>query len=152
MIIVVMMSQEKRAQRNGLAIAEQAGGIVIWGDKVVLRLTRAGHLVFPKGHIEAGETAEQTAVREIEEECGLITEPVGVAGAISFKKGHTLRRVTYYVMKVTGEADEIHEHVGTDTFPVPLDWAHNLLTFKNTRKLLKGVRPQVARMVAASGT
>jgi 8-oxo-dGTP pyrophosphatase MutT (NUDIX family) len=150
MITGIMTSFDKRERRNGLPIAEQAGGIVVWGDKVVLRLTKAGHLVFPKGHIEAGETPEQTAVREIEEECGLITEAVGVAGAISFKKGHTMRRVTYYVMKVTGEAREIDEHVGADTFPVPLDWAHNLLTFKNSRKLLKGVKHQVERMLAAS--
>jgi 8-oxo-dGTP pyrophosphatase MutT (NUDIX family) len=150
MIIRTMSIQELSKKSRGLPIAEQAGGIVIWGDKVVLRLTKAGHLVFPKGHIEPGETPEQTAVREIEEECGLITEAVGVAGAISFKKGHTMRRVTYYLMKVTGESREVDEHVGKDTFPVPTDWAHNLLTFKNTRKLLKGVGPQVDRMVAGA--
>jgi diadenosine hexaphosphate hydrolase (ATP-forming) len=145
-----MASDEKRNKTSDLPIAEQAGGIIVWGDKVVLRLTKAGHLVFPKGHIEPGETPEETAVREIEEECGLITEKVGVAGAISFKKGQSMRRVTYYVMTVTGEAADIHKHLGKDTFPVPLDWAHHLLTFKNTRKLLKGVGVQVEHMVAAA--
>jgi 8-oxo-dGTP pyrophosphatase MutT (NUDIX family) len=151
MITTTMATHEKPKKKSrNLSIAEQAGGIIIWGDKVVLRLTGAGHLVFPKGHIEPGETAEQTAIREIEEECGLITEIVGVAGAISFKKGHSMRRVTYYLMKVAGESDEIGEHLGIDTFPVPVSWAANLLTFKNTRKLLKGVSLQVERMVAAA--
>jgi diadenosine hexaphosphate hydrolase (ATP-forming) len=145
-----MSIHDKPKKSRDLPIAEQAGGIVIWGDKVVLRLTKAGHLVLPKGHIEAGETPEQTAIREIEEECGLRTETVGVAGAIAFKKGHSMRRVTFYVMKVTGETDEIDKHLGIDTFPVPVSWARNLLTFKNTRKLLKGVGPQVERMVTAA--
>ncbi|MFN0070831.1 MAG: NUDIX domain-containing protein [Chloroflexota bacterium] len=146
----MMMTDEKPNKHKDLPIAEQAGGIVIWADKVVLRLTKGGHLVFPKGHIEEGETPEQTAVREIQEECGLNTEVVSVAGAISFKKGHSVRRVTYYVMRVVGETDEIGERLGKDTFPVPVDWASHLLTFKNTRKLLKGVRTQVDRLVAGA--
>ena len=145
-----MAVHEKTKKSRDLPIAEQAGGIVVWGDKIVLRRTKAGHLVFPKGHIEAGETPEQTAIREIEEECGLVTEIVGVAGAIAFKKGHSMRRVTYYVLKVTAESGEIDQHLGIDTFPVPLDWASNLLTFKNTRKLLKGVSLKVERMVAGA--
>jgi 8-oxo-dGTP pyrophosphatase MutT (NUDIX family) len=148
-ITASMASHEKPRKSRDWPIAEQAGGIIIWGDKVVLRLTGSGHLVFPKGHIEPGETPEQTAIREIEEECGLITQIVGVAGAISFKKGHSMLRVTYYLMTVTGESDDIDEHLGIDTFPVPVDWAANLLTFKNIRKLLMGVSPQVERMVAA---
>ena len=31
----------------------------------------AGHWGFPKGHIERGETKEQTALREVQEETGL---------------------------------------------------------------------------------
>ena len=33
-----------------------------------------GHFGFPKGHIEPGETFEQTAVREIKEEVGINVE------------------------------------------------------------------------------
>jgi ATP adenylyltransferase len=128
-------------------IVEQAGGIVLWGENVVLRCTKARHLVLPKGHIEPGETPERTAIREIQEECGLIAEIVGVAGSISFKKKHALRRVTFYLMRVIGETDEIHEHLGKDTFPVPAKWAEHLLTFKNTRRLLKAVEPQIERLL-----
>lgn len=144
-----MADDESTSKKStNLPIAEQAGGIIIWDDKVVLRLTKAKHLVFPKGHVEPGETLEQTAVREIQEECGLDTEPVSVAGAIAFKKGHSMRRVTYYLMRVTGETPELQDHLGKDTFPVPVDWADHLLTFKNTRKLLRGALPQIERMMA----
>lgn len=144
-------NDQKRSKDAGLPIAEQAGGIIVWDDKIVLRLTKGGHLVFPKGHIEPGESPDQTAVREIQEETGLITEPVAVAGTIMFRKGHAIRRVTYYLVRVLREDKDYGHHVGIDTFPVPLRWAQHLLTFKNSRKLLKGVEPQLERMVMIAG-
>ena len=53
-----------------------AGGIFSkkCGDKYHLLLRKypeSGNLAFLKGHIEAGETIEQTAIREVREETGL---------------------------------------------------------------------------------
>lgn len=48
-----------------------AGGVVIQGkDVLVLRKFR-GDWVLPKGRIEAGETLEETALREVGEESGV---------------------------------------------------------------------------------
>lgn len=50
-----------------------AGGIVL-GDSGTIALVRNRKdtlWFFPKGHVEMGETLEETAVREIEEETGL---------------------------------------------------------------------------------
>ena len=49
----------------------QAGGVVLLGDQVVLRRTARGEYLFPKGHLEEGETEEETALREVAEETGL---------------------------------------------------------------------------------
>ncbi len=52
-----------------------AGGIIVKKVedklKVLLIKDRFGHWTWPKGHIEAGETPEETALREIDEETGL---------------------------------------------------------------------------------
>ncbi len=47
-----------------------AGGIVHEQDKILL-IKRQGMYDLPKGHLEAGETLEECAVREVKEECGL---------------------------------------------------------------------------------
>ena len=46
------------------------------------RTDRQGRLLWslPKGHIEAGETAEQAAVREVAEETGISGEVIGELG------------------------------------------------------------------------
>lgn len=49
-----------------------AGGIVWQGDKICFVRYPDGRLGFPKGTLEDGETIEQTAVREVSEEAGLI--------------------------------------------------------------------------------
>ena len=50
------------------------------------RTDRRGRLLWslPKGHIEAGETPEDTAVREVAEETGIIGEVVAPLGIIDF--------------------------------------------------------------------
>ena len=59
---------------RSLARTRSAGGIVL-GDGGAVALVRArggnGAFLFPKGHIENGETDEQAARREIAEETGL---------------------------------------------------------------------------------
>ena len=38
---------------------------------LLIKHINGGHWAFPKGHVEPGETEEQTALREIKEETGL---------------------------------------------------------------------------------
>ena len=70
-----------------------AGGLVVADDGVqgpraalIGRTDRRGRLLWslPKGHIEAGETPEDTAVREVAEETGIIGEVVAPLGIIDF--------------------------------------------------------------------
>ena len=69
-----------------------AGGVVVrrHGDDVqialIARYDRRKRLVWslPKGHVEAGETVEQTAMREVREETGLVASIVAPLGVIDF--------------------------------------------------------------------
>lgn len=80
-----------------------AGGIVFRHDKengieILLIQDAKNRWTIPKGHIEEGETAQQTAKREIGEEAGLTdTDMLGWLGKIHFR----YRRVDKLVLMTT---------------------------------------------------
>ncbi len=59
------------AFQNLFRIIEAAGGIVNDADGSILFIKRLGKWDLPKGKMEKGESREESAVREIEEETGL---------------------------------------------------------------------------------
>ena len=82
-----------------------AGGVVFLGKKVLLLRKINGDWVLPKGKIEAGETPDQTAVREVFEETGIHGEILHFLGetAYQFKNmwsNHEVidKNVIWYVM------------------------------------------------------
>jgi diadenosine hexaphosphate hydrolase (ATP-forming) len=71
-------------RKKGEVTEITAGGIVFNGDKVLVLRNLKGVWVFPKGHIELGESHEQAALREVLEESGLRALIVAKAGMSSF--------------------------------------------------------------------
>ncbi|MBE3574076.1 MAG: NUDIX hydrolase [Firmicutes bacterium] len=72
-----------------------AGGVVLACGRVLVLRHARGEWILPKGHIEAGETPEQAAAREIREETGLDVELLGRAGETAHEftyPGETERR------------------------------------------------------------
>ena len=68
----------------------------------------------PKGHIEPGETAQETAIREVGEEAGVKNvEPICWLGKIHFnyRREDTLVMMTtqIYLFKVLGDTDDIQK-------------------------------------------
>ncbi|WP_299012315.1 NUDIX domain-containing protein [uncultured Polaribacter sp.] len=56
---------------QNIKVVSAAGGLVLNDKKEVLFIFRNGTWDLPKGRIEKGEAIEETAVREVEEECGI---------------------------------------------------------------------------------
>lgn len=94
-----------------------AGGLVIDGiDKpreeqmaaLIGRVDRRGRMLWslPKGHIEQGETAEQTAVREVAEETGIHAHVLTELGSIDYwfvTEGRRVHKtVHHYLMRFSG--------------------------------------------------
>jgi 8-oxo-dGTP pyrophosphatase MutT (NUDIX family) len=99
-----------------------AGGVVTRGAgsdaEVALasRRNRADRLVWglPKGMVEPGEAPEETAVREVREETGLVAEIEAPLGDISYWyvwDGERIRKkVTFFLMRAVGGDPEDHDH------------------------------------------
>ena len=115
---------------------------VIGGSpQYVIIESRKGIHGFPKGHMEAGETKEQTALREIREEVGLevtlihgfCTEDVH---PIPNKPG-VIKHITYFLaaydnQTITPEKKELSS-AGLCSYEEAL----RLLEFENSRRILR---------------
>ena len=85
-----------------------AGGIVENENKEILLIFRRGKWDLPKGKLDEGETIEECAVREVEEETGLRSIQQGELIEVTLhnylEKGTEIEKETYwYAMKVEGE-------------------------------------------------
>ncbi|WP_379135139.1 NUDIX hydrolase [Paenibacillus sp. sgz500958] len=88
-----------------------AGGVVYRpgsrGLEIQLIVDRYGKISLPKGKMEAGETVEQTALREIREETGIIGETRALLDIIKYTYQHHLhgkvdKEVHYYLVEAVG--------------------------------------------------
>lgn len=115
----------------------QAGGVIFHRDGVILRRANDGAFVFPKGHVEAGESLEEAAVREAREETGVNARVVAPLGTHLFPFKQKMRHVTWFLMEGTGETDAWQTHLGKDTFLLSPADAAPKLAHDESRALLQ---------------
>ena len=120
----------KKPQIQEMVREPTSGGIIFRRDKdknVEILLVQDGkdRWTIPKGHIEEGETAEQTAKREIFEEAGLNDiEILGWLGKINFRYRRIDRLVLMttqiYLVRAGSNSDEIQKE----------EWMNGIKWFK----------------------
>jgi len=131
---------------NEIVREAEAGG-------VVYRVTKSGKLqivlfqdvrdrwTIPKGHIEEGETAQESAIREISEEVGLFgIEPVCWLGKVNFRyrRGNSLVIINMqtYLFKA-GKDDSLKKE----------EWMHDVRWFDFDEAVDKIAYEDVAKLV-----
>jgi ADP-ribose pyrophosphatase YjhB (NUDIX family) len=128
-----------------------AGGLVLdrpdLGARAALigRLDRRGRLLWslPKGHVEAGETAEDAAVREVAEETGILGRVIAPLGTVTFWFTAPDRRVHktvhhFLLLAEGGELSDADIEV-TEVAWVPLDEVPGRLAYPDERRLIEAV-------------
>jgi 8-oxo-dGTP pyrophosphatase MutT (NUDIX family) len=127
-----------------------AGGLVIDGidgpkegqvAALIGRIDRRGRMLWslPKGHIELGETAEQTAIREVAEETGIQGSVLAALGSIDYwfvTEGRRVHKtVHHYLMRfLDGELSDDDVEVSEVAW-VPLKELPARLAYADERKL-----------------
>ena len=134
--------------RQSVRTIDQAGAIIAGlrrGGPVTLLVTgkrNPGHWIFPKGHVEQGESLDEAALREAEEEAGVRSTLLGPAGALSFVDGGLRIRVHYFVV-MTPDAGAAEK--GRQIRWFSLEEALRHLTFDDSKALLQQVWPLILK-------
>lgn len=118
-----------------------AGGIVLRGERgrrevlLVRPLARPeAPWVLPKGHIEPGEAAEAAALREVEEEAGVVGSTPRWAGAVDFELGEARVICGFYAMEFGAE---VGAQEPRDRAWVPVSEVGAVLPFPETVALIE---------------
>ncbi len=116
------------------------------GLEVVLCYRESENLwALPKGTPEEGETREETARREVEEESGLMVESGPSVGETRYsfvRDGFQYEKVVYfYLMTAIGGDTGNHDAEFDLAEWVPVDQAIEQLTFKNESRILEKALP-----------
>ncbi|MDR2835346.1 MAG: NUDIX domain-containing protein [Bacteroidales bacterium] len=81
-------------------IIKAAGGIVLNNHNKILIINRFNVWDFPKGKQEYGENIEQTAIREVSEECGILESDLEIIEKLNISY-HIYFLKDYYILKET---------------------------------------------------
>jgi 8-oxo-dGTP pyrophosphatase MutT (NUDIX family) len=144
--------------------ATSAGGIVVryesgtpWLVVGSRRRERDGRTwTLPKGTPNAGESREETAVREVEEETGLKVRISGPLDSIEYTFVQSGRRihktVHYFLMDPVGGDLAGHDHEFDEVRWIPFEAAATMLTFETERALVATAAERLGALPTVSGT
>jgi 8-oxo-dGTP pyrophosphatase MutT (NUDIX family) len=105
------------------------------------RVDRRGRMLWslPKGHIEMGETAEQTAIREVAEETGIRGSVLAALGRIDYwfvTDGRRVHKtVHHYLMKFSGGELSDEDLEVAEVAWVPMGELPSRLAYADERRL-----------------
>ena len=154
-----------RRPASKLRVVEEtsAGGLVVADPEgeprgaLIGRYDRRGKLRWslPKGHLEAGETFEQAAVREVAEETGIRGRILSSLGCIDFSFDAGDRRVHktvhhFLLLAESGELSHDDPEVAVVEW-VPLPDLPGQLSYGDERRLIDAVEDTLPRLLMEAG-
>jgi len=109
---------------------------------LLIKHLNGGYWSFPKGHVEAGETEEETAIREVKEETNIdiIIDSTFREVVTYSPKKDTMKDVVYFLARAKN-----FDHIPQTTEIAQVKWvelslAHSALTYDNDKQLINKAR------------
>jgi 8-oxo-dGTP pyrophosphatase MutT (NUDIX family) len=123
----------------------KASGGVVWrrGDRglevALVHRPRYDDWSFPKGKLDGGESWEQAALREVEEEVGLKCRLGHELPPTAYRDNKGRSKVVRYWMMEPLEGEFVPSHEVDEVRWMPADRAADMLTYPHDRELLREV-------------
>lgn len=136
-----------------------AGGVVFRqgrdGVRLLLIRDRFGRWSLPKGHVEAGETPEEAALREVEEETGIRGAIRSALPSTSYffqDRGRTVRKTVHYFLieALDGAARPQEGEIAAVAWFAPGE-AEAVEHYENNRPVLRAALAEISARGAAPG-
>jgi 8-oxo-dGTP pyrophosphatase MutT (NUDIX family) len=128
-----------------------AGGLVVDGTDMAARAALIGRLdrrgklrwSLPKGHVEAGETTEAAAIREVAEETGITGRVLAPLGTIDFwfvAEGRRIHKTVHHFLLMAQSGELSDEDIEVEEVEwVPLSELAQRLAYDDERRLVQAV-------------
>ena len=114
-------------------------------ELLLIKHTSAGHWSFPKGHVEAGETEEQTAKREIMEETSIDVDICpGFREVVTYSPRRDVQKDVIYFLARAKNFDYVPQESEIAQIKwVEINLAHSFLTYDNDKQLVNKAKPLI---------
>ncbi|MFH1971733.1 MAG: NUDIX domain-containing protein [Patescibacteria group bacterium] len=123
---------------GGTAFKTSKNGETKW---LIVKPAGVDRWQLPKGQIDKGEKAIETALREVKEEGGVETKVIEKIDSSSyfyvFENTKYFKTVTYFLMEIIKKTKEGHDQEIDEVSFQEFDKAYELLTFKGDKNILK---------------
>ena len=112
---------------------------------LLIRHINSGHWSFPKGHVEAGETEVETAIREIREETSIdVIVDSTFRETVSYSPKRDTQKVVVYFLALARNYDFVpQEEEIAEIRWVDIVHATNLLTYENDKTIVNKARAAI---------
>jgi 8-oxo-dGTP pyrophosphatase MutT (NUDIX family) len=119
-------------------------------------------VALPKGNVDAGERPQQTAVREVREETGIVAELVAKLVDIKYvysrkwsDNAKVFKIVSFFLMKYrSGQIDDVKENMRHEVrraYWLPLDDAAQRLSYKGEKQVVEKAQAYIKENARTMG-
>ena len=114
-------------------------------ELLLIKHSAGGHWSFPKGHVEAGETEQQTALREVMEETHIEVDldPTFRQVVTQSPKRDVKKDVIYFLGRAKNFDYIPQEEEIAQIKWVEINLAHSFLTYDNDKQLVNKATPVI---------
>lgn len=129
---------ERQFSAGGAVYKTSKKGNIKW---LLIKPTGTDRWQLPKGKIDKGESTIEAALREVKEEGGVETKIIKKIGSSSyfyvFEDTKCFKTVTYFLMELVKKTKEGHDNEIDEVKFEEFEKAHELLSFKDDKNILK---------------